>query len=269
MAALHLDLTESVARLARAQEVLASLHAEIDASLAKDTAYTLRVVLQPGTNGWFSVFLVPQYVPDPHFGILCGEFFYNLRCALDYAVTALVRVSPAAALSSKHQFPVYETRTDYVGNVEKPAARGKGPLGQAVERGSILVEELQPYHQPEPRDTAVWIINHFCNRDKHREIAAYVVRFGAGSLRLQGCQPAESRLPGPLQWEPGKECWLGDFRLDPPYPSAWDASADYTIHIGFRASGVRSEPCAQALDLPELGKCCNRVGEILARFSDL
>lgn len=273
MGKLGLELSSSVAKLARARELLGSLDAKVAARLREERPYTLRVAHTAAPDGWFSVFMVPRDFAALRFGIAFGDVLHNLRCALDYIVTELLAASAGGQPSTEHQFPIFEKRGDYVARVEKPALKGRGPIG-GVRHGTDLVEQLQPYHRADPGEDALWIIKRFCNADKHREIAAFVPMLGAGSLTLTNCRVIDSRPPSPLPlWRPGHEHCVAEVRLAPPYPSQVPAAGTYDVRykatLLFGTSGIREEQRGQAITLTTLGHCCDHVARVLERFLQL
>jgi len=90
---LNLDLTACDAKLARARENLATLLTEAKASVTKEATHAVRFSTVDPQTGWCSISLVPQKVDDPRLSAILGDIIHNLRCVLDYVVTALVDAS--------------------------------------------------------------------------------------------------------------------------------------------------------------------------------
>jgi len=273
MGNLGLDFSSSIARLSRARQLSDLLKADIDQEMKRERPYKLRVGQSADADGWIPLFMVPRDLSEHRFGIQFGEVLYNLRCSLGYMVVELVGKSSGASLTSRHKFPICESREEYVAQVEKPAHKGKGPLG-GVHHGTREIEALQPYNWPEPANTALFIVNRFCNADKHREIATVVCFIGAGSLRLENCHITESREPTPRPlWEPGREHHVADIKLAPPYmqgpPPGTKWAVRYEAPLWFRTTRICDEEKDQAFALSELGRCCNRVEQIIETFVSL
>lgn len=178
-----LDLAASAAKVARAFEHLAVLEREIPESVMDRGPYAIRFsAVDPGT-GWCSMSLVPESAARPYLSVAFGDVVHNLRCALDYIVTALADAS-GVPITTQHQFPIYASRQQYsqkVGTVRE--ARQRGPLGGLV-HGLALMEQLQPYRlEPEPRTDPLWHVHRFSNADKHREVAGFL-GIPAGSVQI-------------------------------------------------------------------------------------
>ena len=273
MGGLDLDLSSPIARLARARHLLDVLKKRIDEEFEREKPYKVRLGQKTDANGWLPVFMVPRDLSELRLGIAFGEVLYNLRCSLDYIVVELVAKSPGAMLTQQHKFPIYESRDKYVERVERPAAKGRGPLG-GVKHGGREIEALQPYNWSEPIDTALSIVNRFCNADKHREIATVVCFLGAGSLRLENCRVTGSREPTPRPlWQPGREHHVGDIKLAPPFAQGAPPGTKWTVRykapIWFGTTKIGGEEKDQAFPLGDLGRCCNRIEQIIETFVSL
>ncbi len=125
---LSLDVSDSRAKLGRAQEHRGSLEAERVAFVNSDP-YTLTFTpADPEKLGWASVVLTRS---DPSenltFALALGDMVHNLRCALDYLVTALAAASDALPVEG-HLFPIFLNEEDYQTRVTglRPALPGRG-----------------------------------------------------------------------------------------------------------------------------------------------
>ncbi len=87
---LHLDLSSSRAKLARASEHLDVFEREGAAALKERNPCSFHVGDINRDTGWVSIYLEVRELREPHLGVILGDVMHNLRCALDYIVTALV-----------------------------------------------------------------------------------------------------------------------------------------------------------------------------------
>jgi len=124
---LNLDLASAKAKVARASELLDVLERDLPIHLSQNGPYAVRFSLDQNT-GWCEVWLVPSNRGDYRFSLLFGDFIHNLRCALDYIVTALV-IASGAQLTTKHQFPIYRQEATYIKDV--------GPFGSPNPKGLL------------------------------------------------------------------------------------------------------------------------------------
>lgn len=99
--------------------------------------------------------------------ILFGEYFYNLRAALDYAVyaTAVIDNHWKDPPPGEHilQFPICETPESWRKNAYHVA-----PLSDLHR---AWVEQVQPYQgTDDPRVRGIYWLNHLSRLDRHREL---------------------------------------------------------------------------------------------------
>jgi hypothetical protein len=101
-----------------------------------------------------------------------GEFFYNLRCVLDYIVYELITLA-GNSVTTRSAFPVY---TD--GSLYRKEARSKI---EGVPPTTVAVfERLQPFYGPNenpldarwrnPESEPLAVLHRLNNRDKHRTL---------------------------------------------------------------------------------------------------
>lgn len=232
MVPVELDLTAAQAKLARAREHLKTLQRETTAGVGDSNAYAARFSQVDPQTGWCSITLVPQHGKKPRLSVILGDVVHNLRCALDYVITALADASQTK-LSSKHQFPIFLDARDYrnqVGTRESP----KGPL-RRIKYGLTLIEQCQPYHtKPDPRTAPLWGIHRFSNADKHREPAAFgAIPVGSVTMLYSGTL-VEKDMPEDLpRWTPGQELKMGRIRFDPPRAENLRAEGKIAVDIRF------------------------------------
>src|SRR5437899_1751727 len=147
---LGLDLSPSIAKLARARIHLDALKREIPVVISQRPPYSLRFSEVDPESGWTSIFLTPGDFTEFGLGVLVGDLVYNLRCALDYIISALVEAS-GGTVGVKHQFPIYTSAALYAEQVVSGSTtNAKGPLAGIV-HGLVEIERLQPYkRKPDP-----------------------------------------------------------------------------------------------------------------------
>ena len=103
--------------------------------------------------------------------VIVGEVLHHLRTSLDHLVWALVlrhHTNP----SFKIAFPVYDTREKYEAALK--AGIVKGVSGKTLP----LIERVQPYRDPEPRKSPLFILHDLNITDKHKllVVAVFSVR---------------------------------------------------------------------------------------------
>lgn len=161
---LGLDLSNSEAKIARANEHLKALQAEVEEINRKRNPYAIRLD-RHGKSSSYSLVLYRAEFHEPRLGIILGDAVHNLRCALDYVVVALAEKG-GAALTSSHQFPISDDSGDYVTKARR--------MLNGISFGRREIERLQPYHEATPSHNPLFVINYFSNADKHRIISNYV-----------------------------------------------------------------------------------------------
>lgn len=103
-----------------------------------------------------------------------GEYFYNLRAALDGAVydaaVADTGKDPPPE-AGRLQFPVATTREAF--------GRARSQIEPLSVENKRSIESCQPYRSPEPRGTALYWVNEMARKDRHRHLhllGAWVVQ---------------------------------------------------------------------------------------------
>jgi hypothetical protein len=230
--ALELDLAPARAKLARAREHVQALQGEATAGVGEGSAYAVLFSKVDPQTGWCSITFVPQHGEKPRLSVILGDVVHNLRCALDYVVTALADASQTK-LSTNHQFPIYLDAGLYrkhVGTADRP----KGPLS-GIKHGLTLIEQWQPYRtQPDPRTAPLWGIHRFSNADKHREPATFgAIPVGSFKMGYSGTI-IERDMPEELPaWTPGQELKVGRIRFDPPRAENLRAEGQVALDVRF------------------------------------
>jgi len=217
------------------------------------------------------MFLIPQNIDKPRFGIIFGDLIHNLRSALNYIVTALADASNVT-IDQRHQFPIYIERKAYkgeVGTAKTPTA--KGPL-HGITHGLGLIEQLQSYHQkPDPRADPLWHLHRFSNADKHRNVAARatIPRDDIPlQIRYNGTLVDRRDVPEIIEWEFDKEFKVADLRFDPPIAHNLRTEGPLGVRVLFRTPPFRSEH-GLGIDMAATMEMCVRVRLIVEQFETL
>jgi hypothetical protein len=153
-----IDLTDSRVKLDRAQQQLLALgHALM--TFAEREPYQLIERVDPHPEGELAdyVYVVNSLRPTrPEFAAQIGEILHNFRSALDYFVYAA-----ATRHSWTTQFPIFHHASDWT--------KKSGPMLRAVPEPYVrFIEEVQPYHLPNPHEHLLAKLNYLSNTDKHR-----------------------------------------------------------------------------------------------------
>ena len=269
---LNLDLASAKAKVARASELLDVLERDLPIHLSQNGPYAVRFSLDQNT-GWCEVWLVPSNRGDYRFSLLFGDFIHNLRCALDYIVTALV-IASGAQLTTKHQFPIYRQEASYIKDVGPfGSPNPKGLLGN-VTHGVGLIESWQPYKLQQqgvdPRDDPLWHVHRFANADKHREIAAFLpVPVGAIDVAYNGIKVKDDPvLTFPPNWSPDQEYIIHRMRFDPPDAYNLRATGRLTINAGFSTAPFGAEPL-HAVAINKIRATCDHVAMLVNLFETI
>lgn len=137
--------------------------------------------------------LVMTDKPDPKLGVMIGDFFHNVRAALDHVVSA--HVPPARRDSSS--FPIrlkdpwkQNARGEYIHSDKTRRSFDKAVEGLSCD-AIALIKDLQPYgrgpaHPDDPKaiyKDVLAVVSKLDNIDKHRQITTTLE--GVESIRTQ------------------------------------------------------------------------------------
>lgn len=232
---LGLDLSSCDAKLARARENARALERETRTHIGKQEAtHAVRFSPVDPQTGWCAISLVPQKIEEPRLCAILGDVIHNLRCVLDYVVTALVDASQTQ-LTTSHQFPIFKDAAFYKSKVgTKTDALPGGPLRHVV-HGLSVVEGWQPYNaQGDPRTDPLWGIHRFSNADKHRQPAIVgFVPVGQFKIDYRGIVVEEDMLDEVDDWQPDQEIPVGRIRFDPPRAEDLRAEGPVNLRVLF------------------------------------
>jgi hypothetical protein len=258
---LGLDLSNSEAKIARANEHLASLYAEVASILKERPPYTTIPVLNQESS-CYVIMLRSSDFKETRLGVILGDFIHNLRSALDYITTALVKASPGVELSRKHQFPIFATEQSYT-------ETGLRMLTGII-HGRDLVESLQPFQRkPNPTLDPLFCINHFSNSDKHRVISDYWPVLGP--ISGSKISPKEGitgwqQFPPPMQWFPNDERGVFLVSYTPPAPLQVNFYCEISVDIRFGAARLGKGQKQLAFPLFSFDEASHHVAMIVNTF---
>lgn len=177
-------------------------------------------VLHHQGEGKYVLRVYQENPTPPEMAVFFGEWLYNLRCALDYAVYA------AAIYDSRKdpppnegvlQFPCYTTESEYRKNEYriKPLADHHKPI----------IELMQPYRHDDPDTSAVGWLNKLARIDRHRRLSvmtAYMAELNPIVRAPEGCT---------VEFEPGDRVIVDDeaevarFTVS-PWQEDWEIKAN-------------------------------------------
>jgi hypothetical protein len=162
----HLD------KLRQAKAHLAGLNKLTDWYLHKSNAFGIFPKPDPQRR-WEEFVARLDREPGPDFGLLIGDCLHNLRVTLDHIVWHLVGGNGDA----KTAFPIFLHRNDFYAMTKAKKPQPTETSGLRKLRGVPLVpraiiEDLQPFNQPEPERESLWILHQLENIDKHRVMHA-------------------------------------------------------------------------------------------------
>lgn len=182
-------------RVKRADEHLAAFKARVDAMLMKQ-ADSVGIYLDPDPPHHVVRVTPPsETFFDMRFGMLVGEIFYNLRCALDYLIFEVAKLDSGAEQDGT-QFPIVDAPNDFRSGRYRWLKGVNDPHIAAIER-------LQPYNG------CNWTkrLRDCSNPDKHRhlvEIGGSTAIHVHSSLEkdLSRCFGYERYTPHPVTGQP-------------------------------------------------------------------
>lgn len=111
------------------------------------------------------IFLFREKKPVPaRIGLTFGDALQCLRSSLDYLVWELCE----AAGNTPHRrlmFPIALTQKQYEGDLTK-----RGRLDGVDPKAIAIIDRLQPYHDPSPKETVLGVLDELTNINKHRRV---------------------------------------------------------------------------------------------------
>jgi hypothetical protein len=194
-------------------------------------------------------------------GLLLGDYFHNLRSALDHVLWQL-RVPDAPADDTVTQFPIFDSFEGF-------RDHGRRRLKHLRPRVQTLVKWLQPYRRPIPPDrlNALLLLNDMDIFDKHK-----VLIVGATVLQEHSINVV---VPPDTNIEYGIEIIAGYFKdgaeiaqitITPPNPKV-KVKGEPTFGIVFGQSATPGE--IQHFLLPTLAALSASIDGVLSLFERL
>ena len=210
------DLSDSYAKLERAEEHIADVKVIISAFLETDF-YGLRLEVDERTR-MARLHFDSLHQLDKRLNIVLGDALSNLRSALDYLYFAAT--GPITGIWDKGGFPFADDEPGFQGEVKKRIA----PCGDAVR--DLFIDKVQAYEggNGEP----LWVLNKLRNIDKHRllvstvNIAGVVASFRAGTIEFRHCE-----------WlvEAGKSCAMVQVPANGPIQLTAEPQTTFVVEI--------------------------------------
>jgi hypothetical protein len=159
-------LENSWRRFSRAQAHREAFLKEWGSLLGPDS---YRVTVEQNTDSTYSLYLHLQHPIDSQIPLLLGEFFYQLRAALDGAAFESAILQNPSLKEGSVEFIIAPSQRDFEAKRKKIAA-----LALQVQ---LFIELIQPYSEANTADTAFPELNkslailHECARiDRHRRL---------------------------------------------------------------------------------------------------
>jgi hypothetical protein len=152
------------AKIERANENINNLAAEITALTHPNRYIVIRHFDRQAKEMVF--WALPQIIPL-RLSVLAGEIVHHLRSSLDHVVWALAckgRTKP----NFRIQFPICAKREEFIRAKKRRIMQGIANSAQAI------IESVQPYQKPAPRDDPLAILDDISITDKHKLLAVVV-----------------------------------------------------------------------------------------------
>lgn len=232
------------AKVARADQSISELNAEIDAFLSKEPLAIVREDdPQKGQIVWRAK--VVRSIPR-EWSVRIGEIVHDLRSALDHMVWQLV-LANGESPDGKTEFPVFWDAGRYRADSPRKV-RGMSQEARAQ------IERLQPYHAAHRfEDHALYVVHKLNLTDKHQLLNVIASSYrpqrfglsgGAGTGTIHGIT-ADGR---PVPFEDGAEIMNFKYEVGTPAPTDVDIEAQliFTVAFGWAGPG-KGQPVAPLL----------------------
>jgi hypothetical protein len=199
---------------------------------------------------------------------IAGDCVHNLRAALDYIVTELVRIAKADLLR-QHQFPIFDDQGKFARTVGPDIRHlnARGPL-VGITLGFDTIEQLQPYKRGNSaREDPLFLLHSLSNADKHRQILDWQLLVAKATGSVDFGVPVLKQTPGRVL--PGlfanREQELLRVRFGGVPPTNYDLTAQVDAHLWFVCAPVKGE---KRLLIPHsvLDSLCEHVSMVLDLF---
>jgi hypothetical protein len=155
--ALATTLTNTLAKLARADEHLAALDEEAREAGSREPCSV--VMERQGDRTYIARVRISE-APPLRLGLILGDVLYNWRSALDNMIQPLVRLNGQTP-GRNSSFPVFHDERDF-------ESRGVKRIRGVSEEHAAIIASLQPFPgRTDPTIMALDLVNEHCNADKH------------------------------------------------------------------------------------------------------
>lgn len=148
-------------KVSRARHHFDSLNREMNTFMQDDPDATLGFVIQQDSDRGENIVRWGKHTAPPlRWSVVLGEFFYDLRSALDHLARHLILANERTPYHS--EFPVFQKELKFD---DRDPRSTKGMSDEAI----AVIKALQPFSEwPEhPKQTTLWRIHDLCNIDKH------------------------------------------------------------------------------------------------------
>jgi hypothetical protein len=234
-------------------------------------------------------------LPLIEWGVLIGSIAHNLRSALNYVITELVRAHKVRQPGKQHEFPIFEDPGAYHERDSKGRPQRTGGLYKIDgidPRAATEIERLQPYNviatATTPVDvsySALWALHELNRVDKHQDLIVPTPIIRTMNIwTIPGITIDEHIVPGPLEddamlyrwtmpaeWEevPFKNLDIavprstGGQWIFPPANTQVAVHAHFTFDVAFSQSG----PTKGDLVLESMRGLRKRASETIEEFA--
>lgn len=136
-------------------------------------------------EGEFILEVSQESPTPPELAVLTGEWLYNLRCALDYAIWAAAvyqsgRMPPPN--EGQIQYLIYGAAADWERNLYR--------LKPLAQHQRDMLKQMQPYNSPDPDANYLGWLNRLARIDRHRRLSvvtAYMAEMSPVIGIPEGC----------------------------------------------------------------------------------
>jgi len=244
-------------KVSRAQAHFDAVNAEIG-SFLNTRPYSVSLQNDPKTN---DVIVEADALQEPpsSWSVLIGDCVHNLRTALDYLVTQLVKAEGGTP-GNRHEFPIAFDPGYYSEHVPRKLA--------GLSKGTVdLIETLQPYTGRNDWRQDLLVLHDLDRYDKHRflQVTAYVLGFWRIITAASNGVATPSYTVPPLggRFEPGQEIGRVTFESSDP-----NAKLEVRVERSFDIAFDETEAAAPGrVVLPTLVACFNATRRVLRTFA--
>jgi hypothetical protein len=144
--------------------------------------------LDPEGDGVFVLRVWQDRPTPPELSVIAGEWFYNLRCALDYAIWAAAVYENGSLPPPNEgvlQYPIYDSAAAWSKNLYR--------LKPLTQHQRDRLATMQPYSSEDPDANYLGWINRLARIDRHRRLSvvtAYMAEMSPVFQVPEGCTTA-------------------------------------------------------------------------------